>query len=180
LKGADILIRAWGLFAKTCPGAAQLVIVGDGPEREAVGEIARELRVGDSVEFCGFQEDVRAYYQAADIFVLPSRTEGFSNALREAMACALPVIASNAGGTPDVVREGVEGLLFESESEQALASCLERLVRDQAFRRTLGEQACQTVTETGGSALMGNLRDAYLELLSRNGLAPAAAQQART
>ena len=93
------------------------------------------------VRFVGAQDDVRSWYQAADIFVLPSLWEGMSNALLEAMACGLPAVATRVGGNADVIRDGVSGLLVAPASAASLSEGLRRLLHDPAERFELGETA---------------------------------------
>jgi glycosyltransferase involved in cell wall biosynthesis len=124
LKGHDLAIRALQLL----PGM-ELVIIGDGPEREALGTLARELGLSDRVTFVGVmaQEDLRHYFGAADALVLASSREGWANVLLESMACGTPVIASKVGGTPEVVTAAEAGLMMEERTPTALADAVRRL-----------------------------------------------------
>ncbi len=124
LKGVDILLNAWALLPQHVRHHAVLVLVGDGPEQERLCRQVASLGISASVLNAGMQANVRDYYWSADIFVLASETEGLSNTLLEAMACALPVVVSNVGGAPDVVEEGTSGLLFDSENA---VQCAEKM-----------------------------------------------------
>jgi glycosyltransferase involved in cell wall biosynthesis len=119
LKGHDLAIRALRLLPEI-----DLVIVGDGPERAALGALAQELAVGDRVTFVPVlpQEDLRHYFGAADALVLASSHEGWANVLLESMACGTPVVASNVGGTPEVVSAPEAGVLMADRTPQALAN----------------------------------------------------------
>src|SRR5262249_56746103 len=99
----------------------QLVIVGDGPLRESLAGQARTLGVEDSVRFEGTVADVRPVLAAMDVFVLPSRAEGMSNALLEAMAAGRPVVATAVGGNTEVVTDGETGLLVPPANPAAIA-----------------------------------------------------------
>jgi glycosyltransferase involved in cell wall biosynthesis len=120
---------------------AVLLIVGDGPLR---GELEREAAacgLGRSVRFVGSQPDVTSFYLGADVFVLPSLTEGLSNALLEAMAAGLPVVASDVRGNREVVEDGVSGFLVDWADADAAARRVARLLEDAVLRRRLGTAA---------------------------------------
>jgi glycosyltransferase involved in cell wall biosynthesis len=147
VKGVDVLIEAWAALPQSQRRNAMLLIVGDGEERLAIQRRIDLLGLRQSISLVGEQTDVQGYYAAADLFVLPSRTEGLSNALAEAMACGLPVVGSRVGGTPDIVMDGINGITFESENHLDLAARLEEML----FRRdewaTMGLNGRQTVLQ---------------------------------
>jgi glycosyltransferase involved in cell wall biosynthesis len=93
------------------------------------------------VQFAGRVDDAGRYFQAADLFVLPSSTEGLSNSLLEAMSCALPVLATNVGGAPDVIEQDIHGHLIPPDDLDALQQGLETLLADQSLRFRLGAAA---------------------------------------
>lgn len=127
-KGHDVLLHA---FAKVIGGgvAARLTFVGDGPERVTLEALTRELGLQSSVEFKGVVLDaaLAAEMTSADVFVLPSRSEGFGVALIEALATGLPVVATRSGGPQDIVQPG-DGLLVDADDVDALAVGLEGVV----------------------------------------------------
>ena len=139
-KGLDVLLRAWAQLAEP----RELILVGEGTKRAPLEVLASELKL-DHVTFTGSTNDVRSYLQQADLFVLPSRSEGIPNAMLEAMACGLPIVASHVGGIPDVVQDGESGLLVPPEDIPALAAAIGRLLADSDLRRQLGEKARQRV-----------------------------------
>jgi len=147
-KRVDVLLRAWGLVRRERP-EARLWIIGQGAERERLEELARETGLAENVTFLGAigREEVAERLRAADAWVLCSLWEGLSNALLEAMATALPVLATAVSGTEDVVASGENGLLVAPDSEAAIADGLLRLTRDHAYALALGRQARQTVME---------------------------------
>ena len=102
--------------------------------------MAESLGLAEAVHFLGQRQDVPDLLNAMDIFVLPSYSEGVSLALLEAMAAGLPVIATAVGGLPEVVEDGVTGLLIPPRDAEALAGALERLLADPAWARKLGDQ----------------------------------------
>ena len=117
----------------------QLAIAGDGPEREKLTLLARDLGIADEVAFLGFRDDAVRLYAAADMFVLSSITEGMSLSMLEAMAAGLPVVATDgAGGNSQVVREGETGLLVAPRDPAALAAAICRLSTDAGLRARMG------------------------------------------
>lgn len=153
----DDLVVAWlGLFApvKQVPSLVDVVaatpgvslrLVGDGPERSAVEDAVRRGAVGDRVDLVGFQPNPADHLLDADAFVLPSAAEACPIALLQAMAIGLPVVASRVGGVPEIVRDGVDGLLVTPGDGAALRSALERLRDDEVLRRRLGSSAAARV-----------------------------------
>src|SRR6202042_2391150 len=92
-------------------GRAKLVLIGDGPDRGAAEYIVHKRKISKDVTFCGKQDHVQEKLGLADLFLLPSDEESFGLAALEAMACEVPVIATNVGGLPGVVEHGVDGYL---------------------------------------------------------------------
>lgn len=136
-KGHAVLLEA---FARMRAGhrGLRLRVVGDGPLRARLHAHAARLGVVDDVDFLGHREDVPALLAASGIAVLPSLSEAFPNAAIEAMAAGLPVIASQTGGLPEIVRHRRTGLLVKPGDVQGLVSALDVLVTDAALRRRLG------------------------------------------
>jgi glycosyltransferase involved in cell wall biosynthesis len=122
LKGLDILIDAWRRFQESQSTNSVLLVVGDGPGRKEAE--ADAVSLGPSVRFEGERRNVSDYYAAADVLVLPSRTEGLSNTLAEAMANGLAVIASRTGGATDLLEDVPGQRLFDTESPARLAESL--------------------------------------------------------
>jgi glycosyltransferase involved in cell wall biosynthesis len=127
VKGLDVLVEAWARRrAHGRAGAERLVLVGEGAERGRLERRAREAQVADSVQFVGplAQSGVADWLAASDLLCLPSRSEGSPNVVVEALASGIPVVASRVGGVPDLVRDGVTGLLVPPGDAQALAAAL--------------------------------------------------------
>jgi L-malate glycosyltransferase len=116
-------------------------IVGNGPRREALESLVRARSLDGTVEFLGHREDVPQLLAAADVFVLPSRSEAFPNGAIEAMAAGLPVVASSVGGLLDLIEPERTGLLVAPENPDALATALRRIFTDRAFAARLGRSA---------------------------------------
>ena len=165
IKGLDVLLRAWALLKQHMRETALLVLVGDGPERDKLLALMKRLGVAETVRMVGAQGSVREYYWAADIFVLPSRSEGLSGALVEAMACGLPVIASNVGGALDVIQEGKNGTLFGLEDCKQLAQELATMIAMPVRWAEMGAQARETVKAYAElDVVVQQLHDLYRQL----------------
>jgi glycosyltransferase involved in cell wall biosynthesis len=139
-KGHDTLLAAAPRILARYPDAT-FTFVGEGPKREALETLTRALGVAERVEFLGESRDVAPVLARHDLFVLPSRSEAFPNALIEAMATALPVVATDVGGIPEVVRPGLNGLLVRPDDTNALADAVLALMDDPAAAAALGRAA---------------------------------------
>lgn len=126
---------------------ARLVIVGAGPEEEPVRAAIASLGLAGSVTLAGAQRDLLPYYQAADVFVLPSIAEGLSNSMLEAMACGLAVLASRVGGARDAIVPGVNGSLFDPLNRGEIKDCLRLFLADRGLAVRMGEGARRTAVE---------------------------------
>jgi glycosyltransferase involved in cell wall biosynthesis len=126
---------------------ALLLLVGDGDDRERLEQRAHDLGVAQSCLFLGYQEDVAPWYAICDAVVLTSASEGTPVTIIEALAAGRPVVATNVGGVPDVVDDGVTGFLVEAGDTQALAHKLEILARDPALRSAMGSEGRDRVLE---------------------------------
>jgi glycosyltransferase involved in cell wall biosynthesis len=120
---------------------AELLVLGDGPERDHLLKERRELGLEGSVRVLGAVSDPLPHYQAADAFVLPTRSEGLSNSLLEAMATGLPCVATRLEANAEVVEDGTDGILVEGNAPAALAAALGRVLADPEAARRLGEAA---------------------------------------
>ena len=127
--------------------AWKAVLVGDGPERENLERQAAQLGIADRVVFAGFQTNVSPYYALADVFVLPSHSEGSPNVLLEAMLNRVPVAATRAGGIPEIVSDGETALLAPVENAGAIKTAVERILLDGALRNRIVAAAYQRVNE---------------------------------
>lgn len=139
-KGHDVLIDAASAVLRHYPDAT-FQAVGAGPARQSLMARARERGVAHAFSFLGHQEDVAARLAAADIFVLPSRSEAFPNAVLEAMAAGMPIVASAVGGILELLDDGHTGLLAPAGDSEALAARICRLMADSALAARLGDAA---------------------------------------
>src|SRR5205814_4956725 len=139
-KGHDVLIDAAVDVLRQFPDA-RFKLVGGGPELDRLRAYAAARSVAHAVTFAGHCDDVPARLGEADVFVLPSRSEAFPNAVLEAMAAGLPIVASATGGILELISYGQTGLLAPPGDPAALAERLCRVLADTAFAARLGEAA---------------------------------------
>jgi glycogen synthase len=145
-KGVGTLVEAAGLLED--PGA-QILLVGDGPERKALERESERIGVADRLHFVGFfaHDRLPAALAHADLLILPSLYEELGTVLLEAMQAALPIVASKTGGIPYVIEDGVNGLLVPPGEPEALAHTIDRLLADRDLARQLSEGAQQRVKD---------------------------------
>lgn len=135
------LLTVWQEVQRHCP-EAHLLLLGDGPEEQKLRDMNPQR-----VIFGGRKKDVTPYLQAADIFILPSANEGLSNAMLEAMATGLPVIATAVGGAPDIIEHGYNGWLINPQSPEEMTIALLTLIRKPELIAQLGRRGRRRMTE---------------------------------
>jgi glycosyltransferase involved in cell wall biosynthesis len=146
-KGHANLVRALPKMQKLAGSMPlHLVLVGEGPERSRIEELCRSLGLTSAVTLTGQQNDVNPYYAIADVFVLPSDSEGSPNVLLEAMAAGVPVVATAVGGIPEFLLGGRDALLVKKHDITGLASATVQLLNDQALRDRLVPLAREIVS----------------------------------
>lgn len=146
-KRVEFLLEAWRKI-HAASSDSFLVVVGGGYLRPQLEQMVTTFQLSDSIKFIGRTERVVSYLQAADVFVLPSVSEGLSNALLEAMSTALPVIATRTPSNASVITDSHDGLLFEENSGDDLVDKITKLLNDDELMETLGMQARETVIES--------------------------------
>ena len=175
-KGVDLLLQAWAGVVAAAPDA-RLLVVGDGPERTSLEAGARQLGVIGSVRFVGNQSDVFRFHAVSDVFVLPSRREGISNALLEALSLGLPAVVGDDrfGGNRELVGDGENGFVVPTDDVPALRGALLRLIEDDDLRARMGRCARERVART---AAIERIAERYAEVCERlvRGLPPASAE----
>ena len=147
VKGVHFLIDAFARLVSEYPHL-QLQLVGDGSERAALAQQAQALGVSDNIHFLGIRADMPALYPTFDLFVLPSLWEGMPNVALEAMACGVPVIATNTGGTPEVVQTGRSGILVAPGDVTALYEAMAMLIADAEMQCRLAQAGRRFVEQT--------------------------------
>jgi sugar transferase (PEP-CTERM/EpsH1 system associated) len=144
IKNQVLLARAFVRALVLAPAAREqlrLVVAGGGPQREAVQEVLRQGGAEELAWLAGPREDVPELLRALDAFVLPSRAEGVSNTILEAMACGLPIVATVVGGNAELLQEGVTGRLVPSEDVEAMTGAILRDFSDRDGARARGRRA---------------------------------------
>ena len=143
-KGLRVLLSA---FQKKYSDSehVKLVIVGDGPLRSELEEFSKELDIAKRVVFTGHRDNVQDYYKMANLFVMPSFTEGFPMALLEAMQAGLPVVATKVGGIPDIIESGVNGLMIEPDNIKCLGDAMQKILSDAELTTNLSLNAKHTI-----------------------------------
>jgi glycosyltransferase involved in cell wall biosynthesis len=165
VKCQDLLIRAFARLKPRFPGA-HLLLVGDGPSREALERQAAGSGLRGSVHFAGYQAEPERYLQVMNVFALTSSLEGLPLAILEAWAVGLPVVASAVGGVPDLIEHGRNGFLFPSGEEDALVNCLDSLLADPVTAAGVGDAARrEAVARYDLSRMAGDYDRHYRELL---------------
>jgi len=170
VKGHDLFIKAAAAIMPQFPNVS-FSIAGDVLDSVYFAELqslVRDLGLADRFRFDGGVADLRRYLAVADIFVLPSRSEGFSNALIEAMAASLPVVATAVGGNAEAVQDGDTGFVIPSEDPAALTEAIVRLLSDPALAKAMGSAGKNLATERFRTeTMMRRVSGAYGNLLSR-------------
>ncbi|TAL12313.1 MAG: glycosyltransferase family 1 protein, partial [Nitrospirae bacterium] len=152
-KGLDVLLQSVALLAKRFPGL-QCLLVGDGPLREDLRALSRALGLEGRVLFSGYRTDVPRVLSALDLYMLPTRREGFGVAFAEAMSMEVPVIASRIAPLDEVIEDGRTGVLAAAGDAEAFARAAEPLLADPDLRRKMGQAARKRVLERFEQSLM--------------------------
>lgn len=127
------------------PKKVHLVIVGKGPQEQDMRQAVEVLNLSGTITMTGEKMDLLPYYHAADVFILPSVSEGLSNSMLEAMSCGLAVIASRVGGAREAIVEGKNGFLFDPMNRQEIKSCIKKFLSDYGLALRMGEKSREIV-----------------------------------
>jgi len=169
VKGLDVLLRAMKDVTKALPEAT-LVVAGRDPARfgRKIEALCERLGLSDRVFFLGPVDHAAlpGLLWHSDVFVLPSRMEAFGVAVLEALAAGVPVVATEVGGIPEIVRDGVDSLLIPPDDSAALAAAIRKVVSDEALRRRLADAGPARAKAFGVERMISAIRKLYLELLA--------------
>jgi glycosyltransferase involved in cell wall biosynthesis len=177
LKGHDVLVDASVEILTRVPDA-RFELIGDGPERAALAARAAARGVAHAFTFVGHCDDVPARLAETDIFVLPSRSESFPNAILEAMAAGLPIVASGVGGILELIEDGRTGSLVPPGDAGALAGRVLQLMADPAKGTRFGAAArADALARFSFDRMVAGFDAIYLTELARRGMAPASHSQ---
>ena len=162
LKGYEYLLKAFKLLRESGINA-NLIILGEGPERENLENLARNLGIDSHVILTGFKENPYKYMKNSDIFVLPSLSEAFGCAIIEAMACGIPVIATRCSGPVDIITKDVNGLLVPVKDEKALANAIINLIMDKEKAKKLSEEGIKRVKDFDVKKIVNEYEKVFVE-----------------
>src|SRR6185295_18007491 len=160
VKRVEDVIEIFSIVRQQHP--ARLLMVGDGPERPKAEWLANTHGVADDILFVGKQNDMSRLLAVSDVLLLPSELESFGLVALEAMACEVPVIATRVGGIPEVVRNGVDGFLYEVGNIRAMADSCLSILKNPELRESLGTAARERATrEFCASKIVLQYEDLY-------------------
>jgi len=166
-KGYPVLLDVVSVLATEFPGL-RVRVAG---ERELAGEaaeLAHARGVADRIEPCGIVDDMPAFFAEADVFLLPSETEGMSNALLEAMAMQMPVVSTAVGGAPIMIDHGISGYLVEYGDVQGTANLLRMIFNDRALGAEMGRKARERVEQRfSAESMVRQMEDMYEALIAK-------------
>lgn len=161
IKGQHITIEAARLLSTRLP-QVHFLFLGDGPERDALAKDSAGL---SNLSILGHQRDIGPYFQAFDLFILPSLLEGLGSSILEAMQARTPVLASNVGGIPDVVNHQVTGWLVNPGDPAELAEAIEHLYRNPELRQQLAQKASENLTRFSPKAVAASYLRLYRSVI---------------
>ena len=162
-KNVDVLVKAFALLRKDLK--AKLWIVGDGPERPHLESLAASLNIKDDIVFWGFQENLYKFIQKSDIFVHTSLFEGFGNIILEAMACGVPVIATDCPfGPREIINNGKSGMLVPVSDEVALAKALKMVSENKETRDRFVKNAYKRLSEFTPEKMVRSYENVFLSI----------------
>jgi N-acetyl-alpha-D-glucosaminyl L-malate synthase BshA len=164
VKRIKDVVRVFARIRRAMP--ATLLMVGDGPDRGDAEREAAELGVADDVRFLGRLEHVASLLQSSDLFLLPSQSESFGLAALEAMACGAPVVATKAGGLPEVITDGVTGILEPVGSVEAMGRRAVDLLRDPAAHQQMIDAAVTAAQAFSADRIVPMYEALYREALA--------------
>lgn len=166
VKGVRYLIEAMAIVHSKYPDI-KLIIIGDGVERQNLGALSEKLALGDCIRFIGRveQESIPLIMKQADIFVLPSISEGFGIVILEAMASGLPIIATRVGGIPDVVEDGVNGYLVDARNTDEIAKNIIKLIQNDVVRIEMAIQNMEKAKMYSWDEVSGTVESVYRDII---------------
>jgi N-acetyl-alpha-D-glucosaminyl L-malate synthase BshA len=165
VKRVKDVVRIFARVRRAMP--ATLMMVGDGPDRADAEAEARDLGVASDIRFLGRLDTVAPLLAAADMFVLPSQTESFGLAALEAMACGTPVVAARTGGIPELIVDGVDGILEPVGSVEAMARRAVDVLRDPVRHARMREAALERAKAFSSEAVVPQYEAYYQQILGR-------------
>lgn len=168
VKRVEDVVRMFEIVHKKIK--SKLLMVGDGPERQKCEELCRQLGVCEHIKFIGKQEAIEELLAISDLFIMPSETESFGLAALEAMACEVPVITSDSGGLPEIVKNGFNGYMSPVGDYQDMAKNAMQILQDEETLHSFKKNAFETSKEFEISKILPQYIDYYYEVIHQNDL----------
>ena len=164
-KGVRYLVEAFKKLSEKSDSIS-LQVIGDGDEKKELEKLAEELKISDKVDFAGLiqHEKLPPYFSSSDVFVLPSLNEGMSNSMLEALASGLPLVATDTGGTKELLEDGQNGFIIKMKDSGDLASKLETLLKDENLRKKMGEESRKKAQNMSWEKVAGKYTDLYCRI----------------
>lgn len=169
VKGYEDFLQAAALVKKAEPRAF-FVIMGEGPLRKDLSDLARKLNLSGSLLLPGWRDELPDWLRAMDVFLLTSLNEGMGRVLVEAMACGLPIVATEVGGVPSVVDDGINGFLVPPRAPEIMAQSVLKLLADPGLRNSLGENGKKKAGEFSLESMVDKIDKLYSEWIERKAL----------
>jgi N-acetyl-alpha-D-glucosaminyl L-malate synthase BshA len=166
VKRPEDVILMFDLLSKEMP--SKLLMVGDGPERQKCEELCRELKICEAVKFLGKQEAVEELFAISDLMILPSESESFGLAALEAMACHVPVLASDAGGLPELIENGVNGYMCPVGDVSSMAKFAKKILVNDESLNQFKKQAYQTAQKFDIKIILPQYEALYNKILAQS------------
>lgn len=166
VKGPEHLVEAARYVLSARPDVF-FVFAGDGELKSYLARRASELGIAGDILFLGWRKDVTRVISVYDIFVLPSLNEGMGRVLVEAMALGKPIVASDAGGIPDLVTHGINGFLVPPKNPERLAECIQILLRDKEGRAKMGAEGKARAGKFGKDIMVESIAKLYDDLSAK-------------
>jgi len=163
VKRVRDVVRVFARVRRAMPST--LLMIGDGPDRADAEREARELQVEGDVRFLGRIDTVADLFQASDLFILPSQLESFGLAALEAMACGSPVLSTRVGGVPEVIEDGVSGILESPGAVEAMARRAIELLRDPVAHRAMADAAVRRAQDFSADRVVPMYEKLYAEIV---------------
>ncbi len=163
VKRIEDIIEAFAQFSQN--QNAKLILVGDGPERQRMEQLCRDLKICNQIRFLGKQDAIDEILAIADVFIMASERESFGLAALEAMAAGVPVISSNAGGLPELNIHGVTGFIYPVGNVTQLAHYMEEISTNTALRLTMSENAVNRASEFDTSKIVPQYEALYQQVV---------------
>jgi glycosyltransferase involved in cell wall biosynthesis len=164
IKRQDVLLKGFALCARAIPNA-HLIVVGDGQERPALESLAVDLGLADRIHFAGYRERPEPFFKAMDVFALSSDSEGMPVSLLEAWAAGAAAVTTRVGGLPEIVREGIDGIMVPPGDPEAFGAALAGLLADRDRTRAFGQAGSERVrAEFSLDTMTGRYAEIYREV----------------